>query len=459
MRERLSTLTGWLKARPAAAAVGGMAIRAGGALMTLALFTLAARAMTADEFGRLAIWFNAIGFLAVAAVFGQDTLIARSFGEYAGGNDYAQAWGAYRFGWLLTLLSGAVFVAGMIVFTPLLFTGVSQTAALAGASFLLTQTILHYSSHSTRPIAGFVASEISRELIWRGLLLLVMVWSVFHHDLTLAGFFGAAAVGQVFSLAFALIFVRRVYRMHAVPAASCSDWRKWLARSFPMWQSAVLEAASMYVDVMLIGYVASPAAAGDYFAAARIANVFLMAMSGLNTVTMARSANLYFSGQTSRLQEMLRSIALLSIAMLAPLWLLILVFGGSLLTIFGGRYAADYATLIILSTGCFLMSACGSAPVVLLTTGQEKLYSRVMGVATIARVALTALLAWLFGAPGAAMGWALINVPLFVLLSAVCRRETGVDPSILSLIAPLRTSLRGGLHGAARPAGSNRAPG
>jgi O-antigen/teichoic acid export membrane protein len=129
---------------------------------------------------------------------------------------------------------------------------------------------------------------------------------------------------------------------------------------------------------------------------------------------------------------------MVSTAMLAPLLLLIYVFGGALLTIFGARFSSDYSTLVVLSTACFIMSTCGSASVILLTTGQEKLYSRIIGVATLLRVALTTLLAWRFGAVGAACGWALVNTPLFMLLSVICKREVGVDPSILSVLAPLR---------------------
>ncbi len=433
MRGRLSVLTAWMKSRPVAAAIAAMSIKSAGSLMTLAIFTLAARAMTADEFGRLAIWFNAIGFLAVAAVVGQDTLIARSFDEYVARNDPAQAWGAYRFGWMLTLASGVVFAGAMVVFAPMLFSGVTQPTLLAGAFFLFTQTILHYSSHSTRPIAGFLVSETSRELIWRALLLVVVIWAVFHQGLTIAEFFMAAGVGQLLSFAFAFARTRRAYRMRETRALSFADRREWLARSLSMWQSAIFEAASLYVDVMLIGYVASPAAAGDYFAAARIANVFQMVAGGLNVYTIAHSAKLYFSGQKKKLQDILQSLVLTSTALLAPVLVLIYVFGGALLTIFGDRYAADYPTLVILATGCFVMSTCGSAPVVLLTTGHEKLYSRAIGFATLARFTLTAVLAWRFGALGAAGGWALINAPLSAALSAICYRKTGVDPSILSL--------------------------
>lgn len=443
MRERLLTLVEKLKSRPTAiGAIVAMAIKAGGALLTLAVFTLAARAMSTDQFGHLAVWFNAIGFLAVAAVIGQDTLIARSYGEYAGSGDYPQAWGAYRFGWVITLLAGAGSAIALLLFVPLFFSCVTHTTLLAAAFFLLTQTLLHYSSHSTRVIVGFVVSEATRELIWRILLLVVVIWAVLHQGLTTAEFFTAAGVGQVLSLVVALFFVRRVYRAQPVAALSYDNWRNWLSRSRPMWQSAVLEAASMYFDVMLIGYVASPAAAGDYFAAARLANVFLMVMTGLNTYTVSRSATLYFSGQVDKLQDILRSLMLVSTTMLAPLLLLIYMFGGDLLTIFGARFASNYSTLVILSTACFVMSTCGSASVILLTTGQERLYSRIISVATVLRIALTSLLAWRFGATGAAVGWALVNAPLFMLLAVVCRRTIGVDPSVLSLLAPFSEKLR-----------------
>lgn len=439
MRERLAPLIEKLKSRRATVgAVVAMVIKAGGAFLTLAIFTLAARAMTADQFGHLAVWFNTVNFLAVAAVFGQDTLIARSFGEYEGSGDRRQAWGAYRFGWAMTLAAGALFAVTMMIMAPVFFSCVARTSLLAAAFFLLTQTILHYSSHSSRVIVGFVVSEVTREIIWRVLLLVVIIWSVLHQGLSTAEFFAAAGIGQILSLGVALFYVRRVYREQAISEVSYGNWRAWLSRSTPMWQSAILEAASMYFDVMLIGYVASPAAAGDYFAAARLANVFLMVLTGLNTYTVSRSATLYFSGQIDKLQEILRSLVTVSTSMLAPLLLLIYLFGGALLTIFGARFSSDYWTLVILSTACFIMSTCGSASVILLTTGQEKLYSRIIGVATVLRVALTCLLAWRFGAVGAAVGWAMINAPLFMLLSAICRREVGVDPSILSVLAPLR---------------------
>lgn len=443
MRGRVKALVLWLGShRTAVAAVFAMGIKASGALLTLTIFTLAARAMSADEFGRLAIWFNALSFLAVAAVFGQDTLISRSFGEYAGRGDYAQAWGAYRFGWRMTLLSVAVFGVALLIAAPFVYPDIARSALLAGAFFLLAQTLLHYSSHSSRVAVNFVVSETGREIYWRILLLVVVIWAVLHQGITPTEFFLAAGVGQILSLAVQLFYMRRSYNAHPVARLREDERRSWYARGLSMWQSAMVEAASMYFDVMLIGYFASPAVAGDYFVAARIANIFMMVLTGLNTYSFSHSASLYFSGQIEKLQGILRSLVVVGTTLVAPCLLLIYVFGAQILTIFGERYASVYPTLVVLATACFIMSTCGSASVILLTTGHEKLYSRIITTATAGRIALTAILAANFGSFGAACGWALVNAPLFMILAATCYRSCGVDPSILSVLPYVRAKLR-----------------
>jgi O-antigen/teichoic acid export membrane protein len=428
-----------LKQRTALASLVAMGIKGGGALMMIAVFTLAARAMAADEFGRLAVWFNAMAFLAVFATFGQETLIARSWGEFNGAGDPGLAWGAYAFGWRLTMISGAVVAAGLVIFAPFVNQSVAPITLYAIASCLFTQTLLHYSSHSTRVMVGFVVSEVNRELTWRLVLLIVIIWSVLHQGLTLTEFFCASTAGMTLSLFFQLA---KVWRKHLEardagirirepePAARAA----WFTRARAMWISAIVESVSAYSDVMLIGYFVSPAVAGDYFVAARIANAFLMVNAGLNTYSMAQSAKLHFSGENKKLQDILRSIVSVSAAVCFPALLIVLLFGSQLLTIFGVRFAGVYPTLAVLSAGSFVVAMCGGAPGILLTTGHEQLYSRVVLVATAVRMALTVILATHFGTVGAAVGWTVVNAPLAIFLSVVCRSICGVDTSLANLL-------------------------
>lgn len=420
--------------RTAAAGMVAMCIKGLGALLALAVFTLAARAMTADDFGRLAIWFNAMSFLAVVAVFGQDTLIARSWGEYVGRHEPERAVSAYRFGWIATIASALAFVGGVLALAPVVAGSVAASTVYAAALFLFAQTMLHYSSHSCRVVVGFVVSETGRDIIWRLALLAVVVWAMLRGGVTPAQFFLAGAIGMSFSLVYQSREVWRTLSSSPAKSVERSDRREWLRRGFSMWLSAIVEAAAQYADVMLIGYFASPAVAGDFFVAARIANIFIMVMAGLNTYSYSHSASLFFSGQLVKLQEILRSLVVVATVMLAPCLLIIYFFGAEILTIFGERYAGDYPTLLVLATACFIMSLAGQASIILLTTGNERVYSRIITVATLIRLSLTALLAWRFGALGAACGWALVNAPLALALSAICRRNCGVDTSILSVL-------------------------
>jgi hypothetical protein len=43
-----------------------------------------------------------------------------------------------------------------------------------------------------------------------------------------------------------------------------------------------------------------------------------------------------------------------------------------------------------------------------------------------------------FGAAGAAVGWAIVNAPVAIFVSLLCRKRCRVDPSALSIFADSR---------------------
>src|SRR5262249_52510065 len=92
-------------------AIVAFAIKVNSSFLNIAMLTIAARAMGPAEFGLFAIWFNAISFLAVIALCGQETLIVRSWSEYIQERRFDLARGAVSFG-VAVCLSAAMFWAG-----------------------------------------------------------------------------------------------------------------------------------------------------------------------------------------------------------------------------------------------------------------------------------------------------------------------------------------------------------
>ena len=200
MRAIFGKLNAFLRARQAmAGAILALAIKGGGAVLMIVVFTIAARTMSAHAFGEIAVWFNALSCLAVAAVFGQENLIVRSWAEYANRSQFGLMAGAYRFGWMTSAAATLFACVALIIGAQFISKPLPLPALGAAVAFLTAQAMLHYSSHSCRTIHGFRVSEFNRELTWRLVLLLVVALHL-HGDLTLATFFSAAAFGMCLSM-------------------------------------------------------------------------------------------------------------------------------------------------------------------------------------------------------------------------------------------------------------------
>ena len=78
----------------------------------------------------------------------------------------------------------------------------------------------------------------------------------------------------------------------------------------------------------------------------------------------------------------------------------------------------------------------GPAMYVLLLTGHEALYSRVVVIGLVLRVVALVVLAPRFGAIAAAFSWSACLIGTTIALNAVCRRYVGIDPSVITLLNP-----------------------
>jgi O-antigen/teichoic acid export membrane protein len=414
-----------------------LAIKGGGAVLMIVVFTLAARTMSAAAFGDIAVWFNVLSCLAVAAVFGQENLIVRSWAEYASGRQFGLMAGAYRFGWLTSAAATIFACIALVVVERFMSARLPAPALGAAIAFLAAQSMLHYSSHSCRTIHNFRVSEFNRELTWR-LALLLVVGLHLHGDLTLATFFGAAAAGMCLSIAIQTVATFRRFPAEVAAARRQFAQREWFTRARSMCLSASVEAMGQYAEVILLGFLVAPAAAATYFIAARLANIFAMISSGLNTYTVTQISTLHFAGETESLQHVLRSVMTVVFVLVTPLFILLVIAAPPILSMFGPSYATGYVPLVVLASASFIITLSGPASGILMMTGGERLWSRIAILSLMLRVLLMLYLAPRYGASGAALGWAIVNAPVAIAVSLLCRKRCGVDPSVLSILPGLR---------------------
>lgn len=428
-----------LRGRAVLGALFSLGIKVGGSVAGLVMFALAAWTLDVAAFGRLVIVFNIVSLAAVAAVLGQDTLIQRSWGEYVA-TDAASARGAVIFG-AAVAASGATIAALAFLVWAGVDGRLSGVEIVAVTAFLITQTLLHFTTNLARIVRGAWWSEPPRELFWRLPLVAGLGAAVATGDrASITFFFAVAAVAQAVGLLYLGLAVRAGLPAGVRAARPRFRLREWGRRSGVMTSAALAEAAHQYADVVLIGQLLGASAAAGYFVVLRIANIFAMLTSGIHTYSASKVSHLYYLGRTEELQRLMAQIMALTLVLVMLLFATIVGGGGPLLSIFGAEYRGLHGELVLMSLLTAVTALAGPGPMLMLSMGADLVYLKLVVAALVVRVVGLLALAPALGLDGAILAVAIAVVPLVATVTVLCRRRLGIDPSVLAV--PRGLSLR-----------------
>jgi O-antigen/teichoic acid export membrane protein len=160
------------------------------------------------------------------------------------------------------------------------------------------------------------------------------------------------------------------------------------------------------IDIVLVAIILGPAEAAIYTAATRFLVVGQFANTALNQSAQPRFAELFAVDDRRGANVIYRATTAWLIVLTWPLYLLAVIYGPEVLSIFGQSYRAGHLVMIILGLTMLVATACGQVDMVLITTGRSS-WSLANGLtAVIVNVGLDLLLIPRYGITGAAIGWA-----------------------------------------------------
>jgi O-antigen/teichoic acid export membrane protein len=398
--------------------------------------------------GSLAGIVNAMSFLAVMALCGQETLIVRSWDEYIGSDRPSLAWGALTFGAQI-VFGAALMTAGIAAVVWAEWDPHAPILLLVSAcAFLFAQSLMHFSAQFSRVAAGIIVGESPREIIWRSIMVVtILAHHVIKVEFSAAEFFFTASAALLLSVGFQSWWVARFLPKPLARSKPEGDISAWIPRSFRMWLSAMLETSSQYLEVIAIGFFLGPAAAAFYFVATRITNIFAMIAGSITAYATSQISGLFHNDEKEELQSILRSLAIISATLAAMAFLVIVAGGKLLLWTFGAVYVSAYPELVVLALGASITALTGPAAYLLLLTGNEGVYPRIMSMGLLARFLLIAILGPWLGLMGAVAAWSLSAAGISLALVIACRRLVRLDPSLVYAVwrnhpmAPLKGSV------------------
>lgn len=207
-----------------------------------------------------------------------------------------------------------------------------------------------------------------------------------------------------------------------------------IATALPIFVTRCAGITITYANVIIVGSLAGPAAAGAYFAAERLAK-----LAGIpkDIVTMVNQQSMA-AAHAVRDHRGLQSLATQSAH--GSLWPTLLMgavlayFAAPLLQVFGEDFAQVSGVLLMLIVSVTINVMVGPAQDILIMTGRQALIPRVMVSSAVIHVIALFLLVPAHGAMGAAWASVLTGLVSQFWLLYLTRRETGIATTVLASV-------------------------
>jgi O-antigen/teichoic acid export membrane protein len=437
-------------------AVAGV-IKLASAGFSFLMFVVVAMITDERQFGLYSTAYAGASVVSFFATVGQQSTALRFWPQYAGANDLRSAHGLMARAIVVCLVGvtvAALFVVA-VGFAPYVGERTPEWTPLCLAASLLAFVLAwsEFSSCAVRAKGALVWGLLPRDVLWRAAVIAAAVSihflgvriSAVSATLITAGLLFAAVLPQT------IILLTQTLGAERGPL-SAEQKREFKTVTLGLWGVTSLSPAFGQVSTLLVAGILGPEIAGAVFVADRTTRLVLLALTGLNQALAPEISAAFYAGDKRHLQRATGFTALgaasVALVILSIFW----VYGTFILGIFQPSYAtpAVHTVLMIFGIGAAVTAACGPVEILLQLTGLQHSLLKLLVTVNLIGLGATALVTWLFGPAGAALGTAATAVTWNAIGVVIASRSIGINPSILGLFAD-RFSGRVGLASRGAP--------
>lgn len=416
-----------------------------GVVLALLGQIMLSRALGTEHFGRYAIALGWSMVLVTPATAGMDFTLLRFAPVYMADG---------QLGRLAALLNFAVSVmaataAGAAIFFLILSyqapsslgtstaSGVASIIALTAATAFANALSAVFRANK-RIVLSQLYTAIVRPVLFLGMLGLVLATVLPLDGDTALALTAASAVVALF-----LLFghVRGSYMTHCAEPVQPALIRDWMLMSGPMLLNASIQQLLTQSNVLYLGTLSTPAQAGHFAVASRLATLVLLGMSALASITSPMIVSAWHAGDTMALQRIALTNARVAGAFAIAATAFFLIFGELVLSAFGKGFDQAWWPLMIMLSGGLAIALVGSTAAQFLTmTGQQTPVLVIMVLSLILHVVLSLSLIPGFGAVGAAAASAAATTASVAAMAWRVRSTLRIDTTLFGAAASVQTA-------------------
>jgi O-antigen/teichoic acid export membrane protein len=202
--------------------------------------------------------------------------------------------------------------------------------------------------------------------------------------------------------------------------------RALMLSCLPLFQVTVVQFILKGSPVWIIARLATVRDVGIYSMAVRTAFLLTFVLSAVSASVSPMFTQMYNDGDMAGLEKLARKCAQAVSAFAAIPFLIFLLIPNVVMGVFGKSFVGGGATLAVIAVGQYVNVATGSVQQLLIMTGHEKLIGRLFLALVLPFFALMYWLTPLYGALGAGITTAIINIVQNLVCAYMVKQKLGI---------------------------------
>jgi len=199
-------------------------------------------------------------------------------------------------------------------------------------------------------------------------------------------------------------YIKRYFPAHGRPLPF--NVKRMLIVSGPLLFVIFATQLNGQASVLLLGAFGSNREVAIFNIALKVSMLLNLVLVAINTIAGTKISELYAAGQHRELATTISKISALGVVLGLPGLVILTVFSGFWLGLFGGSFQAGSAALIILTFGQFINVASGSTNYILAMTGHERALATAVGISLLVNIGVGIGLIPQLGVTGASIATA-----------------------------------------------------
>lgn len=397
-----------------------LTVRAGGMITQYLFIYTVAHLLGPGQLGAYTLSFTVVQLVSILALMGLDNLLIRKVAAGRAAENRVMVKEAYVVSRKVTAISSVLLALMLYFLSPLIAEQVfhkpwmAQNLSIASIALPpFTWIVLHAGAfRGSKNMIGFTLFKTIIPLI-NAILILVAYYSGAEKFTPIMGF-----TFTVFMVSAGYVIVwKRFSKLDDVSFTPAYTWQQMVNEALPMMITGSIFFILNWVDNIVIGIFQTEAEVGIYDTAFKISSASAAILMAVNAIQAPTFAEIHSQQDHQRLRRYVyRSTRLLFYAT-APLTVLLLAFPELILSIFGKGFTSGSDALQILAIGNFVNCITGSVGILLMMTGYQVQYNRIIMAAAALGILLNVVLVPLIGIEGAA--WSSTIAKIFWNLGAV----------------------------------------